>query len=63
MSHRNLYETQGADPGCKVEYGLNDRVQPLWLQQSLIDGFHAIACLWASGQQASVKCAEAVRNY
>ena len=39
-----------------VEYGLNRVQLPVWLQQSLIN---AMVCLWASGQQTSVKRADA----
>ena len=50
-------------PAAMIDYGLN-RVQcPLWLQQSLIKWFLMIwFTLGHSGQQTSVKCAEAIWN-
>ena len=36
LSRRNSYKTRGADPGCD---GLNRAQLPLWLKQSLINGF------------------------
>ena len=47
-----------------VKYGLNRVQLPLWLQQSLINGIIWYGLSWVkSGQQTSVKCAEAMWNY
>ena len=47
-----------------VKYGLNRLQFPLWLRQSLINGFSCSGLSWVqSGQRISVKCAEAAWNY
>ena len=43
------YETQGADPGCDGSIWSEYRVQlPLWLKQSLINGFSWYGLYWAT---------------
>ena len=49
-----------------VKYGLNRVQLPLWLQQSLINGFSWYSLCWAImvwTYWTSVKCAEAAWNY
>ena len=46
-----------------VKYGLNRVQLPMWLKQSLFNGFSWYGLSWASGQRTSVKCAEAAWNY
>ena len=47
-----------------VEYGLNRVRLPLWLQQSLINGFSWYSLSFGHNcQRTSVKCAEAAWNY
>ena len=47
-----------------VDCGLSRVQLPLWLQQSLINGFSQYdLSLGHSGQQTPVKCAEAMWNY
>ena len=64
MSWGNWYQFLELIPAAMVEYGLNKVQLPLWLQQSLINGFswHGLS-LGHSGQRTSVKCAEATCNY
>ena len=51
-------------PAAMVIYGLNRVQRPLWLQQFLIKWFPMVWFpLDHSGQQTSVKCAEAAWNY
>ena len=55
---------EGLIPAAMVKYGMNRVQLPVWLKQSLINGF---SWLWLvlghSGQRTSVKCAEATWNY
>ena len=50
-------------PAAMVKYSLNRVQLPLWLKQSLINGFSWWFVLGQGGQRTSVKCAEAAWNY